>query len=520
MHRALEIVDIVELICSFFHVTRLRDCADLSALAQTCLWFLNPALDVLWRHQWTLSHLFGYLPEHMWEEDLRPFRLRRPIEPADWDRARFYASRIRKLDLEQHDPFSMQIMETFTPSFLDAIPDLLLNLETIVWGVSNSSFVSCLRYFLRPRLKDMTLQFGADTDPTALSLLPSIAPNVPCLQRAIIRWNSQTDPTHYFRFIGTFLRSAEQLERLRLDDMDEAILLRISHLPRLQALEFTARHDAQYWNPTVFPRGIAFPALRRVIIHRASPSSALALTSIFSHAENISHFSLGFCASPSADLVSRIISLIAETYNPSTLEHLNLGTLENDSLAETASLPAGATGPADFILPSDKLRPLYTFKNLTLFYLSLRNGVPIDDADAVAMAHAWPHLQHVNLWSYCDIDFTISGGLTLRGLCAFARYCRELKLLAATLDADEVPTDDEGAELIASPQECLWYLGAGTGRISEAGKVAGFLARVFTSITHVEGPRPLAQYDNQNYESMRGKWAQVQKMVQERAGKA
>ncbi|KAJ7145559.1 hypothetical protein C8R44DRAFT_755517 [Mycena epipterygia] len=111
MHRSLEILEIVEMICAHFFPDqnasiywREEATRDLVAIATTCRMFRDPALDLVWRAQRTLEHLLRCMPGDLWEPPVVPkcthlLRLRRPIMPTDWDRPFFYASRIRHLSV-------------------------------------------------------------------------------------------------------------------------------------------------------------------------------------------------------------------------------------------------------------------------------------------------------------------------------------------------------------------------------------------------------------------------------------
>ena len=67
MHRALEIPEILFIICSFAD----RPCrkGDVLRLALTCRGFLEPALDVLWREVYNLEHFLKCFPSDVWTQE-------------------------------------------------------------------------------------------------------------------------------------------------------------------------------------------------------------------------------------------------------------------------------------------------------------------------------------------------------------------------------------------------------------------------------------------------------------------
>lgn len=81
MHRSLLLPDIFKRILDFLEVLPSGDFysgydqekdqnASIARLARTCRAFLEPSLDVLWKHQLTLCPLLKTLPADAWEEIL------------------------------------------------------------------------------------------------------------------------------------------------------------------------------------------------------------------------------------------------------------------------------------------------------------------------------------------------------------------------------------------------------------------------------------------------------------------
>jgi hypothetical protein len=87
MHRALEVVELVENICAHLGpadpVKLKSDAArDLALLARASTIFLDPALDVLWKSQDSLVHLLRCMPHDLLViPEVIPRRHMRPIAP-------------------------------------------------------------------------------------------------------------------------------------------------------------------------------------------------------------------------------------------------------------------------------------------------------------------------------------------------------------------------------------------------------------------------------------------------------
>lgn len=70
MHRCLQILEMVEMVCFQFDPYPSRDVKDLASLARTCTIFQGPALDVLWKVQRTLMNLVRCMPTDLFDVQL------------------------------------------------------------------------------------------------------------------------------------------------------------------------------------------------------------------------------------------------------------------------------------------------------------------------------------------------------------------------------------------------------------------------------------------------------------------
>ncbi|KAJ6612364.1 hypothetical protein B0H10DRAFT_300771 [Mycena sp. CBHHK59/15] len=151
MHRSLQIREIVEIIFSHLSPLPEADSTDLTSLARTCTTFLGPALDLLWREQFTIVNILQGMPDYLWDiahsEGKKPkVYLQRPIVETDWERARMYTHRVKIFS--SNEPFDLsEVFEAFD-LFLAC---LLPNLEQISWRCHSDDF-TYIRVFLAPRL--------------------------------------------------------------------------------------------------------------------------------------------------------------------------------------------------------------------------------------------------------------------------------------------------------------------------------------------------------------------------------
>ncbi|KAG9309235.1 hypothetical protein JVU11DRAFT_10714 [Chiua virens] len=77
----------------------LRNSGDVARLARVCKALAEPALDVLWRTQHSLSPLVMCLPSDIWEVTNRgkTISFKREPTPSDWSSVKKYAQRIRSI---------------------------------------------------------------------------------------------------------------------------------------------------------------------------------------------------------------------------------------------------------------------------------------------------------------------------------------------------------------------------------------------------------------------------------------
>ncbi|KAJ6522220.1 hypothetical protein DFH09DRAFT_1372767 [Mycena vulgaris] len=157
---------------------------DLAAVARTCMAFYGPSIDFLWRFS-TLASLLLCLPPDLvivdtvtgkWGISKDRIRLVRPIRLSDWDRVLVYASRVRHLS---SDPDYVELSATF-PSIAFSLSDRMLpNLRGLDWRHEEGDF-PYIQLFPDPRITSIYLPFYGYS---ALSLLSTLAPNLPNLQK-------------------------------------------------------------------------------------------------------------------------------------------------------------------------------------------------------------------------------------------------------------------------------------------------------------------------------------------------
>ncbi|KAJ7757336.1 hypothetical protein DFH07DRAFT_1025368 [Mycena maculata] len=245
MHHGLRIPEIVSMIVSHIDPTSREGCGDLAALARTAMTFLDPALGLLWQHQWTILHLIQCMPEDVWEIQTvqwqRAMRLRRPIQPADWDRVLHYSRRVRSLSVV--GPSHSNLSEVYEVLHSDLPCKYLLpNLATFHWDGRN---VDHIHLFLGPHVTSSHVS----PCPNALqhSLLPVLTRRYPALTEVTITPDppSRSDVALQTR-ISVFVCGLRIVKSLNISHLDLAALAHIGCLATLESLELS------YIIPTTF----------------------------------------------------------------------------------------------------------------------------------------------------------------------------------------------------------------------------------------------------------------------------
>ncbi|KAJ3003601.1 hypothetical protein NUW54_g5212 [Trametes sanguinea] len=203
MHRALLLPDIFSRILDFVEVEipdtfyaayckgRWKN-GSFARLARTCRTFLEPSLNALWKHQFTLAPLVKTLPEDAWDEvctrEPSPYNepdtifhfltMKRPLTSSDWTRFDYYAGRIQSLgylnyEFADGDGFWNWFMSNRTAcerpvdwAIVDHLATyrrrrwLLPNLVRLRWTTHNQGYTDYLPLFLGPHLKTLAIACG------------------------------------------------------------------------------------------------------------------------------------------------------------------------------------------------------------------------------------------------------------------------------------------------------------------------------------------------------------------------
>ncbi|KAJ6551945.1 hypothetical protein B0H19DRAFT_1264557 [Mycena capillaripes] len=489
MHRALELLDIVEIICEQVAdqpiFSRYR--RELAYLATTCKSFLNPALNALWREQETICNVLKCMPEDLWDiseyndgDDLHlDISLRRTITSTDWVRPLFYLRRVKSFHLRA----SFETSHLFEALSLSLPGDYLFpNLEELDWSpepcYESGTTFHHIRLFLAPHIRKLFLG-GIETF-TELSILSNLALKRPSLRHVTVHadfpspvdlpspWDNATP------IMSNFVCSLMHLESLNVPLLDNVALAHLSELPSLTRLTMKSYEPL---TSSFQPQADYIPFSALTDLATPTMVGTIALLTKFSGFSLVNLTILSSWIQPTKDVAGRFYSALATHCSRSSLQSIRIfGDHDNPTKLNPNQTHIYSVG-------GDIIEPLFSFANLVSVALSHPVGFDLDDAIILRMARAWPRIE----------DLTLEAGpsrhmrsrVTLEGVYAFGMHCPNLEVLGMTFDATVVPKIRSRNGKKRKSQRTLYSLHAAISPISSPGRVAKFLNVIFPQLTEI-----------------------------------
>ncbi|KAJ6476209.1 hypothetical protein C8R45DRAFT_1216919 [Mycena sanguinolenta] len=483
MHRALEIVEVVEMICEELGTgidrwprkRHARRC-DLARLARTSTTFLHPALNVLWRHQGTILNLLKCMPSDVWdisvsklieEEDMSDEEdpilslvavLQRLPTRTDFNRCLFYSHRVKSFDAdEEHFLEPSHVYETLDASFPEK--PIFPNLQSLTWApYADPDSFRFVRLFIAARLTQLsiTCDYAADDLSEAFGMLSSQCPGL-----KHVGFYGKPAPG-----LSEFICTLHGIEKLTACDLDTAAFSHLARLPALHSFSLT-RSPISLFPPSA--GCLPFPALKSLTY----PSMELA-PRLLGFLTKCSLFKLVIYdhALPTQAIARQFYLALASHCSHLSLENITV-TKGHETIQETQR--------DMYLIGGEILRPLFAFSNLVHVSLSHPVGVDLDDVVVQDMARAWPRIKTLALPP--KRSHRIHPRVTLQGIYAFAQHCPHLRVLHLAFDATVVPKIPVKARERAC-QLSLYEINVAHSPIRkpESGSVAKFLSKIFPEL--------------------------------------
>ncbi|KAI6127905.1 hypothetical protein EDD16DRAFT_1702217 [Pisolithus croceorrhizus] len=446
MHHCLQITEILCLIIEFLAhedlVTRLEARSiprrDVARLARTCKAFMDPALDVLWKTQSSLSPLIMCLPDHLWKVGLNDRILSLLQEPSheEWVELKKYSRRIKVFG-----DCSMPNLPVVSETALDAISspslfqELFPSLHTLNTDVLSGLPPLNPTQFLRPiRLPQLVLLSVAIPlchlfSYSNFHFVPACAPS---LQSLIIYAPSDNLPDWWtpvplvIDFGGfPYLRSLDLSFNLEVLSSSFCELI---HLPYLRDLTITlpGGFDLEI-HPSTRP---ILPSLQRLDVMVGSLNQCSSLLSSIASSE------LG-----SIKIYHHLTATSSDTYTLfRTIERIHERFPDFHELVVQCPYPA-ITDPS-FDLCRSILTPLFVCRRLRVLKFSSFGTLDIDDAFLSQITRAWPDIEVLHVRGFQRNKARV----TLEGIRQLLRGCPLLLLLLMQIDARVLPEQEPEME--------------------------------------------------------------------------
>ncbi|KAJ6454263.1 hypothetical protein C8R47DRAFT_1228763 [Mycena vitilis] len=475
MDQALFISEIFALICESSQSKQ-----PLSALAQTCRFFQDQALQALWRDMHSIVPLLKCFPDDLWEVsrlDGSPFAfvLIRAIRPEDWTRVRLHAVRIKEIAFDQEDLYlGEHVADSLHLALCGRHP--LPQLEKMTWRMGNFPYRHFVSFLGPVGTKiSLTLPSGASYL-TRLQLLTTRDP--PLTEMKIFDYSRHDSDEN----VESLLVRRLPVHSLRLLETPVFEPCTIDHLASLEDLQSLSLNFCTV-SPDRAPPilNTAFPSLRKLKLEALSTEWPAYFTDMLRDcplAELSLHLGdahyLGLGPRESRDSYARLNSAIRTHCAAAALDSFH------------ASYPDSSTStpsPLNMAVCADTLRPLYGFYNLRTVVI-YASRFDLTDAELGELATAWPHLMCLDLGSADTPPSTAAEPprLTLESFAILAERCPALVELGLTFYTQTIPAPTTNQ----SPQVTLRNLRVHTSRVESPADVAGYIARIFPGIQAIE----------------------------------
>ncbi|KAJ6550160.1 hypothetical protein B0H19DRAFT_1160526 [Mycena capillaripes] len=483
MHPALDIPEIVALLCES---SRSKAC--IAALAQTRNFFLEPALEVLWREMHSLVPLLKCFPADLWEVstlDGEPFSFNfiGVIRPEHWTRVRLHAFLIKEITFGQEDLYlGRNVADTVYSALCGR--HLLPQLQKMTWRLGEFPYRHFLT-FLGPVATKISLTIDSTT--AYLSNLQNLALRSPPLTEvSVFGWvGSRFDSDENFESL--VVRRLHQLRLIDIPVFEARTVHHIAALRDLRSLSLALRTIS----PEIAPPTLTatFPSLRTLALQAYTTAWPTYIMNMLQECP-LTQLSLQF-----SSLHFTWLPEFNEPEPPAAYAELNHAINTHCAAAALTSFRAAycndeASALLFIIISADTLRPLYGFSNLRSVVIRVAR-VDLTDEELGELAAAWPRLECLSLgsdWAISSAERPYSSRpsfpprLTLGSFAQVAEHCAVLVHLGLEFDARVVPDPPTNQ----APHLRLKKLNVHTSMLDSPAEVVVYITRIFPAIQAIE----------------------------------
>ncbi|KAH9896781.1 hypothetical protein C8Q73DRAFT_822155 [Cubamyces lactineus] len=489
MHRCLLISEIVDEICEILYCN--YQFKALSRISQTCKTLHEAVAPTLWKDIVGLIPLLRLLPQDTWTETQNPdgrgttFHITNP-DAIDWTRYQYYAPFVRSFSWSSYENFSTETLAAVAlhSPYGNA---LLPRLSELTWDDFRPPCIAFAHIFLTSSIRKLDLFVHERCQPVATAALFEHAAHA-CKEVEVLKLNSDCCASDFYaEFLPTvdialakWLRVLTNLRRVRGGHYFSArcveALATLPHLEKVRLYINSEQMDAAA--SALVPLSAAGTCFNSILdleldIFQLSWGSDAFLRTVRS--PNLHRLQLTIDCSADSFIVQKHMQACASAAYKVSLRHISFSMSSDDSAHPPPALSVKTI-----------ISPLLALQQLEAVYVALPI-LEVDGATLRAMTEAWPALKALVIWDLSRSDRTRPSkyDLTLRDLVHVARNCPGLRTLDLSLDATDVPADDDPVvqQFLSDPSHCrLKYLSMCRAPIGDPNAVARFLIRLFPEL--------------------------------------
>ncbi|KAJ6520535.1 hypothetical protein C8R45DRAFT_955504 [Mycena sanguinolenta] len=328
MHRCLQVLEIVDLICAEMDPYSypnhwLSSSRDLAVLARTCTSFCGPALRHLWARATLGKLITSCMPPDLWVKRrvngvLGPIPTSRPqvellrtIRASDWARVEFYGRLVKQLS----SGTEYWSLSGVLPALSVSLPHRLFpNLQILHWNHSKDDF-HYIHHFLRPTISKISLIPSSDAN---LSLFSTLATKCPGL---LVISVSTAGHDNLEKAVSEFVRSLQYVQKLYVPSLDQTALEHISCLTTLNELMSSSLPEVSAL--TLISHSLTFPALRRLTLNYPDIGSTTQFLGWCSGVPLL-RFHASFWGVVMGNEMDSFFATVSAAFLPSSLTHLSI----------------------------------------------------------------------------------------------------------------------------------------------------------------------------------------------------
>ncbi|KAA1477220.1 hypothetical protein DENSPDRAFT_844419 [Dentipellis sp. KUC8613] len=401
-----------------------------AALAQTCKFLLEPCLDALWRHIFSLSLLLNCLddtyvplPDGAYGPRLRPGVLRDPGRfnnlnslSLNWDRFNYYARRVKSCWTDDDDAIPNYVWFGLAASHK---APLLPRLQHLIWRGSDQSKLPYLYLLCSPVLQRLTVCLGtnesggSDNDQSAMvNLVSSLRLRSPSLEEVeIILDDDEEDMEEVCPSASWMVVAMHPLRSFSSASLiDLQALTWLSLMPALRSVNLTG-NDAFLGLTTSL---IFFPELKDCAVSGVCLEEMTHFLSCFHTRHSFTTISVETLGCAPMGEIEPFIRALCRYCNPDTLTCLRLNFIDN--------LPLDGT--PELTIDYHVFTALQQFSQLREFSIKAR-GIRWEDQFLKDMAPVWRSLRIFNVGTG-DMPRRPLPDFSLQSLIPLATFCPDL----------------------------------------------------------------------------------------------